>query len=135
MSATHDTVECAECGSPINSDGDTPDHRVPCGNCGSTNRNYHVSISETVVARDGIGMKAKRPGEKRPFVEDRAMPDFSRSKGKLVHREQVIDRDNDRYFERVTDYESGEVIRHCEEPLSQHGGHGFAKEKKGTSNG
>jgi hypothetical protein len=42
----------------------------------------------------------------------------------------VIDRDNNRYFEMVTDYESGEIIHHCEEPLSEHQGHGSAKPKK-----
>jgi hypothetical protein len=52
------------------------------------------------------------------------------SRQKLVHREQIIDRDNDRYFERVTDYETGEVIHMNEEPLSKHVLRGTAKPKK-----
>jgi hypothetical protein len=75
-------------------------------------------------------MKAKRQGEKRPFVENYAIPSFSRSRGNLVHRARIIDRDDDRYFEKVTDYESGEVIHHCDEPLSQHRGRGSAKGQK-----
>ena len=102
---------------------------MPCGNCGGTKRKYHVSISESVVARDGIGVKAKRVGEKKSYIEELAVPDYSRSLGKVVHRERAIDRDNDRYFEKITDYESGAIIHHCEEPLSQHQGHGNAKSK------
>ncbi|MGO8943524.1 MAG: zinc ribbon domain-containing protein [Syntrophobacteraceae bacterium] len=130
MPDNNDTVECGECGTLIDSQRDTEDHRISCPNCGSNKRNYHVSITDTMVARDGLGIKAKRPGEKRPFIEDKAMPDFSQSRGKVVLRKQVIDRDNDKYFESVTDYESGEVIHHCDEPLSEHRGHGSAKAKK-----
>jgi len=131
----HDTTKCANCGAQVDPSGDTPEHRVSCGKCGSTKRNYYVSIAETLVARDGLGVKAKRPGDKRPYVEDLAVPEYSRSRGKVVHRQRVIDRDNDRYFEKVTDYETGDVIHHCEEPLSQHQGHGTAKPKKGWGDG
>jgi hypothetical protein len=89
-----------------------------------------VFIVESVTLRDGLGMKAKRPGEKRPHIETKAVPDHSKSRDKIVHREQIIDRENDRYFERVTDYESGEVIHECKEPLSQHLGHGADKKNK-----
>jgi hypothetical protein len=84
---------------------------------------------ETLVARDGYGLKAKRPGQKKPYVEDMSMPDYSHSRGKHVHKKRVIDRDNDQYLEKITDYETGEVIHHCKEPLSQHQGHGDAKRK------
>jgi len=92
-------------------------------------------VSETVVARDGFGVKAKRAGEKKPYIEEKAVPDYSRSLGKVVHREQIFDRDNDRYFEKVTDYETGEVIHHCDEPLSEHQGHGDARLKKVRDDG
>ena len=135
MSVSTDTIECAGCGAVINARGDTPGERMPCEKCGSTKRNHYVSISDSAVARDGIGVKAKRAGEKKPYIEDLAVPDYSRSLEKIVHRERVIDRDNDRYFEKITDYESGEVIHHCEEPLRQHQGHGNAKPKKGGTDG
>lgn len=130
MGVPTDTIECADCGAEIDGRGDTPEQRITCSKCGSTKRNYHVSISESVTARDGIKVKAKHAGEKKPYIEDLSIPDHSRSLGKVVHRARVIDRDNDRYFEKITDYESGEVIHHCEEPLSQHRGHGNTKPKK-----
>jgi hypothetical protein len=93
-------------------------------------RTIHVSITETVTTRGGISVKAKRQGQSRPYIEDRGIPSYSVNRGKTVLREQVIDRDNDRYFERVTDYDTGEVIHECEEPLSEHRGHGSAKPKR-----
>ena len=132
MPVTAETIVCGDCGAPLKDalPSDDPMQRKPCESCGSTKRNYHVFIVESVTLRDGLGMKAKRPGEKRPHIETKAVPDHSKSRDKIVHREQIIDRENDRYFERVTDYESGEVIHECKEPLSQHLGHGADKKNK-----
>jgi ribosomal protein S27AE len=127
MSVSTDTIKCSDCGTIVDGCNDTPEQRTRCGKCGSTKRTHQCSITETVIARDGIGMKAKRTGEKKPYIEDLAKPDYSKSLDKLVYRERIIDRDNDQYYEKLTDYESGEVIHHCKEPLSQHQGHGAAK--------
>jgi hypothetical protein len=43
---------------------------------------------------------------------------------------QIVDRLADRYFERVVDPDAGEVLRECDEPLSQHTGRGSAKQKR-----
>ena len=72
-------------------------------------------------SRAGIGIKAKRPGQKKPYVEDISVPTFSHNRKKLVHRARVIDRDSDQYMETITDYESGETIHRGEEPLSSTG--------------
>jgi hypothetical protein len=114
---------------------DTADHRIPCEKCGSVKRTIHVSIEETVVARDGLEVKARRAGEKKPYVEGRGIPSHSRKLDKVVHHQRLIDRDKNLYRETVTDYESGAIIHHCEEPLSQHRGHGSAKPKKGAIDG
>lgn len=55
--------------------------------------------------------------------------DERRSKVDYVHKEREIDRDNDRYRERVVD-EEGVVLHDVEEPLSLHFGHGSAKVRK-----
>jgi hypothetical protein len=112
---------------------DTPQQRLPCSKCGETARTIHASIVESVTIRDGLAVKAKRQGEKKPFIEDMGVPSFSHSLQKVVHRHRVIDRDNDLYVERVTDYETGEIIHECQEPLSSHVNHGSAKKKSGTN--
>lgn len=134
MSTSTDRVKCLSCGASIDASTDTTDYRTPCAACGGLTRSVHVSVVDGARARDGVGIKAKRPGTKRPFFESSALPSHSISRQKLVHREQVIDRANDHYLERVTDYETGEVIHHCEESLSRHQGHGSAKPKR-TANG
>ena len=44
----------------------------------------------------------------------------------------VIDRENDLYKEVVTDPDTGKIIHQCEEPLSEHVGHGSAKHRPKT---
>jgi predicted RNA-binding Zn-ribbon protein involved in translation (DUF1610 family) len=130
MNPQTNSVECSDCGAFIDTSEDTADHRFPCEKCGGVIRTIHASIEEHVVARDGLEVKVRRAGEKKPYIEDRGIPSHSRKLDKIVHHQRLIDRDNDIYRETVTDYESGEVIHHCEEPLTQHQGHGSAKPNK-----
>ena len=128
-----ETCRCTDCGAVIQENCDVSQARVLCIKCGSNRRTYRVAVIETVTARDGHGLKGKRQGHKKPYIEERSCPDYSRSREKFVHLQRTIDRDNDHYFEKVTDYDSGEVIHHCEEPLSQHRGHGDAKCKNNNA--
>jgi hypothetical protein len=50
--------------------------------------------------------------------------------GALAYHRRVMDRDADRYIETVTMRETGEVVHHCDEPLSKHQGHGSARQRK-----
>jgi hypothetical protein len=45
MSSTGDRIECMECGAPVDTAADAPDHRAPCPNCGGVRRAYHASVS------------------------------------------------------------------------------------------
>lgn len=134
MSDACEYVSCAACGTAYDCAGDTPEQRVPCPSCGAVGRSFDVSSTEKLSVRDGYGVTAKRQGEPRPYIEDRGVPSYSRSREKIVLHERIIDRENDRYFEKVSDYDTGEIIHHCEEPLSQHQGHGSAKGKKAADN-
>ena len=60
-------------------------------------------------------------------IEQQAGDDFHRASGKWFKKERIIDRENDRYYEKFTDPDTGVVTRFCDEPLSQHVGHGSAK--------
>lgn len=130
MTEVHETCKCSDCGAAIDTGADNSQPRTRCNACGSTRRTYKIDITETMNVMDGYSLKGKRPDQKKPYIEDRSLPDYSHSRGKHVHLQRVIDRDNDNYFEKVTDYQTGEIIHHCEEPLSQHQGHGSAKHKK-----
>ncbi|QIB67806.1 hypothetical protein Ami103574_00055 [Aminipila butyrica] len=47
-----------------------------------------------------------------------------------VRKIRLVDRRNDKYYEKIIDLETNEVTHFCEEPLSEHYGHGSAKVKK-----
>ena len=130
-----DTVTCSACGELIDETADTNGARAPCPNCGAVTRTAHAHVREALTLRDGIKSKAFRGGTKKAFVEDQGVPSYSHKYEKLVFHERVIDRENDRYLERVTDYQTGEVLHFHEEPLSEHRGHGSAKTKAGGNDG
>ncbi|MGJ7491435.1 hypothetical protein [Variovorax sp. ZT4R33] len=126
MEEEQDYTTCTTCGAPIDAAAAALP-ATPCMQCGGTSRTHNVFIYEKIRVLDGWGWKGKNPGDKRPSFEGISKPSLSHRLGKLVHREVDIDRKADTYFEKVTDYETGEVIHECREPLSQHVGHGSAK--------
>lgn len=127
MTKTEDITECASCREIVDTSKDSSTYKTPCSNCGNTTRKYHVNIIEKLQALDGWEMKGKRPGKKKPFFEDMIKPDYSYNRKKLVKKERLIDRDNDKYREKITDYQTGETIHYYEESLLEHFGHGSAK--------
>jgi len=66
-------------------------------------------------------------------MEQTVGDDLHLKSGKWMKLERLIDRVGDWYREIVTDPENGQIIHFCEEPLSQHYGHGSAKENKGQA--
>jgi hypothetical protein len=53
--------------------------------------------------------------------------------GKWVEKTRTVDRQENRYTERVVDPQTGEVIHECDEPLDAHRDHGFAKPRRETT--
>jgi len=76
--------------------------------------------------RTSLGHKLKRPGISRPIAEGFNGWEQRKSVGDQVRKVRLIDRENDRYIERV-ETEQGEVIHETDHPLSEHRGHGSAK--------
>jgi hypothetical protein len=77
--------------------------------------------------------KRRPPGRKKPSYE--SVSGFERSNsGVLVEKRRIIDREKNRYFEKVVEHKSRKVLRRIEEPLTNHTGRGSAKardKKKG----
>ena len=106
----------------------------PCPYCGSIEKTVHV------VARDDIKLDLKesvrgKAKDDRYRSKDKLRRDFfhgddlHRESGKWYKKDRIIDKDNDHYKEIVTDPETGGIVHECEEPLSEHRGHGSAKNK------
>ncbi len=124
-------VQCSSCGKQIDDQPETIlENRQSCPRCGSVARKYNVHICETVRIDATLGLKHKRKGVKKPLFESITKQDIFRDKKTLSKLTRIIDRVNDRYFEKITDLSTDEVLRECDEPLSKHRGHGSAKLKK-----
>lgn len=125
------TVACGSCGEALNEPSDLDVAlREPCPACGSTSRRFGVELHSTVHAHSSLSAKARHggaTGKRKWFVEVFSGANWSRSLQRFVRKERTIDRDNDRYVEKVTDPENGDVLRDVDEPLSQHQGHGSAR--------
>jgi hypothetical protein len=124
-------VRCSEYGFDIDDTSETPKSSwKPCPNCGSLRRTPVLRYHETLNLHEMTKLKAEKEGEKKPSYEALEGDDLQRSTGKYVEKKRIIDRENDWYEERIVDSENGEVIHECKEPLSEHKGHGSAKNKK-----
>jgi hypothetical protein len=98
-------------------------------------RRFEVHLEESLTVDDGLGLKQKRPGQKRPVAEEVNRPETFRKTGARHRVERLIDRsdpnpDNWHYREKITDLSTGEVVRQVDEPLKDHTGRGSAKGQK-----
>lgn len=90
-------------------------------------------FADKLPIRDSLTYKLKRSGRGKPAVEGFTGDDLHRKSGRWMHKVQIVDRENDRYFKKVVDPATGEVVRTCEERLSEHQGYGSAKGRKPPS--
>ena len=124
-------VECKNCGASLN-DEPTPSSadRAPCPTCGSKLRLFKKEISASVSFRAGVRGAAYRVSKSKWFAKFRSEPSFHRRLGIWAQRLMSLNKRSDSYSETVTNPETGEVIHHCSEPLSEHKGHGSARTTK-----
>lgn len=76
-----------------------------------------------------VDLKVKNPryqGRRKYIREVKSVAEYSVN-GRLVRRDRLIDRGNNRYRERVAVVDSGDVIRHADQKLTEHTGHGSDK--------
>lgn len=132
MSAEVTGVECGSCGQelPDARVDDPAEGRLPCPTCASVARLVKVHAHDEVSIRVDSGLKKRTPGFKsggrsRPAQEQWSGAEKS-ADGVWRERQRVVDRENNRYVERVTDPD-GTVIRDVDEPLDQHLHHGSDK--------
>lgn len=129
-------TSCGECGAELQeSPSLSTKERRPCPNCGSMTRAIQVSISENIAIREKLGVKGKHKDAKKPFIVTVSGDDLHRKTGNWMKLDRVIDRENNLYKEEVKDPETGHIVHRCEEPLTEHRGHGTEKHRKDSSKG
>ena len=127
-----ETVECVDCGKQYS---EVLKH---CPVCGSYHKRLFISVhSEIGIKSEITGMQGKKPGHPGKHKVRWKWTDkdtVQRGDGRTpIHFYQLIDRDNNLYEETVVNLETGEVIRDCREPLSDHIGHGSDKIQRDTT--
>jgi len=120
-------VQCLDCDTVLLDDNPPTPDRTPCPICGSTLRGIREDVEHILGLYQDLGMKQKRPRVKNPILEQKSGASRSRNTGAFNDRIRVIDRLNDRYFERVTDAATGEILHERDEALSHHFGRGMAR--------
>lgn len=83
-------------------------------------------MTANVDVHGRVAFKGRRDGKKRPFIEGKWGDDLHRLSGVWNRLRRVIDRENDRYVEKI-EAPDGTVLRDVDEPLPEHRGHGSAK--------
>ncbi len=119
-------IACANCGFELEPEMES------CQECGSKNRIIKPNIEQRLEFKEKIQIKEKKEGKKKPTRESIYGDEISQATGKWIDKKRIIDRENDKYIETITDPETGEIIHHCDEKLSKHTGHGSAKIAKAS---
>jgi hypothetical protein len=132
VSAHLDAAYCSKCDAILSEEYCLPDpNRVPCPICGETARRFNVSIEEKIEileTLDTVGVRAGKSRSKGWFIRSRSALVRQRNRdGAIAHHERVLDREANRYFEKVTMRDTGEIVHYCDESLSEHKGHGSDK--------
>lgn len=124
-------VKCSQCGEILAERLGLPtEQRTPCPTCGSLGRFYGQYLSGEITPRSMVKFKARHENRGKPFAWGKVGSDLYRKTGQWRRLERVFDRLNDWYREHISDRRTGKVIKHLEEPLSQHRGHGSAKKSR-----
>jgi len=111
--------------------------RQPCPECGSLSRAKNLKLSDETTVKDFIDIKKKSeephkfPSRKKQRVHLQQGDQINHETGKWISKVWRVDKDISPawYTEILIDTETGKIIKHVEEPLDQHQGHGSDKKK------
>lgn len=79
--------------------------------------------------RAGIKTRYRQPNKAKFKLEETKGQVWSNSLDRWVSIHRIISRELDLYYELVVDEDTGDILRECEEKLSDHQGRGSAKSK------
>jgi hypothetical protein len=122
--AASETCPSCKTGTLVSTE-ERPDGHVKYFSCG--HKHYDIRLEDTLEFHASLDYKVRSQGKRKPHLEGKTGDDLHRKTEKWMLLERVIDRAKNWYKELITDPETGRVVRQCEEPLTEHRGHGSAK--------
>jgi hypothetical protein len=127
MTDVNGTVQCGHCETFLIDETPYDKERSPCPICGSMLRRIQMDIHQEIRLYEQIRARHKEQGTKGYVLDEVSGDDYTHATGSFSKKVRIIDRKNDRYFEKVANSESGEIIHLRDEKLSEHFGRGAAK--------
>lgn len=119
-------VTCQDCKTELT------DINKVCPNCNSNKKLITLELFEEIELKlyDSISGKKINPklSSKKKVIEKFFDGHSQSANGDWAYKKQIISSEKDYYYEEVKS-SSGETIRFCEEPLSEHKNRGSAKFK------
>lgn len=127
-------IKCSDCGEKLPTEWAHSKTSHKCSRCDSINQTIEMGFTEEagLEIHDNVKGKVKDinfNSKRNPRYEFSEGDDLRKNDGKWMKKTRILDKYNNKYIEKVTDPETGEVIHEHEEPLSNHFGHGSAKFK------
>ena len=121
-------VRCGECDRELDEAGSVSvENHTPCPGCGSMRRMFALSLGGSITPRGFLRGRAFHSGSRKWFAQIETGSSLFHETGRWHRLERLIDRARNWYREHITDTATGQVIRHVEEPLTDHTGRGSAK--------
>jgi hypothetical protein len=101
--------------------------RGACPKCGNTMTVSYPPGEEFVLTAGGFSIASKPPSGGRWFHKSLVQHSHCKKTDQRHFIQRTIDRDRNRYQERIVNIATGEVVREVNEPLTEHQGRGSAK--------
>jgi hypothetical protein len=120
-------VQCGDCEAFLVDESPHDKERQPCPECGSRRRHITMNVAEELKLYEQLRVRQKEKGTPGYIHDQITGDDYTKATGKFNKKVRIIDRRNDRYYECVTDAETGKVMHLRDEKLSEHYGRGNAK--------
>lgn len=103
--------------------------KEPCPKCGHTMTVSYPPGQEFKLVAGGFRITARPPEGGKWFFDQRIYHSHYKKDDEHHVVQRHVDRDRNKYFERIINKETGEVVREVAEPLTEHTGRGCAKNK------
>lgn len=134
--ATASRVTCANCKQPLEPRPANMSENPLCPGCGSIRRAHFLGLEPSVTVSSTLGYQSRDDAGTK-FGWGYIRRELFGLTGRLhrVERHFLRRMRGDKYVEHITDAETGALIRHLEEPLSEHKGHGSDKKNRPTPKG
>jgi hypothetical protein len=103
------------------------DESMLCPVCEANDWNYDVPEEEKTQLRHKTKLKERTKRGEKPFRETTIGEELFKETNQWRHIIRIVNHKDNVYYEKISDYETGEVIKEFSEKLSEHQGHGADK--------